>query len=117
MAKDAGLTKMPVIPSVEEFVSKGLYQRATFFGCNKADQLTIVFFPNAKYSFDSNIGTSQFDYSVNDTLAMIANGNLIATQNNDKDWPVCLACGITHKHVRRMPIECNACLDKYCHKP
>jgi lysophospholipase len=106
---------MPAVPTPEEFVAKGYHQRATFFGCHQQDQLTIVFLPNAKYSFDSNVPTAQFDYSANDTHAMIANGNMVATQNNDKDWPLCLACGITHKNARKLPKQCKACLAKYCH--
>ena len=47
-AKKAGLTRMPFIPDVATFMTKGLDKRAGIFGCNKKDQLTIVFLPNAK---------------------------------------------------------------------
>ena len=114
-AKVSGLKKMPFIPSVEIFTSKGLNKRATIFGCDNRDQLTIIYLPNLNYtSFEANVPSAQFDYSKNDTLAMIAHGNRVATQNNDKEWPLCLGCAIAHKSVRRMPEKCKGCLDKYC---
>lgn len=48
-AKSAGLTRMPVIPSVDTFVSQGLNKRPTFFGCNNASQMTIIYMPNVNY--------------------------------------------------------------------
>jgi lysophospholipase len=116
MAQASGLTRMPYIPSIETFMSKGLYKRATFFGCDNREQLTIIYLPNTNYTYASNIATAQFDYSINETRAMIANGNKIMTQNDDQDWPICLGCGIAHKSVRRMPGQCKACLEKYCYK-
>ena len=38
---NAGLTKMPFIPSVETFVAEGLNKRPTFFGCDDMSKVTI----------------------------------------------------------------------------
>ena len=38
---NAGLTKMPFIPSVEIFIAEGLNKRPTFFGCNDTSKITI----------------------------------------------------------------------------
>jgi lysophospholipase len=48
---NAGLTKMPVIPSVETFIAEGLNTRPTFFGCNDQTKLTIVCIPNVNILF------------------------------------------------------------------
>jgi lysophospholipase len=108
---------MPFIPPVATFMSQGLNRRATFFGCEKQDQLTIIYLPNVNYtSFASNPASSQFDYPKNDTISMISHGNLVATQNKDSEWALCLGCGIAHKSVRKMPEKCKDCLKKYCYK-
>ena len=116
MAKAAGLTRMPPIPSIDYFVSHNLTANAAFFGCHTSEILTIIWLPNAKFSYDSNVPTSNFDYAPNETMSMIKNGNMIATQGGDKDWPLCLACGITHKSATKMPDKCKVCLEKYCQK-
>lgn len=118
-AQRAGLTKMPFIPPVAEFVSKGLHQRATFFGCGDESKTTLIFLPNFNFtSFDSGVPTTQFDYSTQQTTDMIEAGNRIALQNGDKEWPKCLACGIVEKKVEEedLPGGCKKCLDKYCYK-
>ena len=115
LAKSAGLTKMPWVPSADKFIKQNLHKRASFYGCYAPDKATIIFLPNTNYtSFESNPPSSKFDYTKNETVAMIKNGNLIATQGKDKAWPTCLACGIVHKTARRMPEECKGCLEKYC---
>lgn len=105
---------MPVVPDLATFMTKGLYQRASFFGCNKKDQITIVFLPNAKFTYQSNIPTSQFDYEKKELLAMIENSVQIATQGGDPEWPTCLGCAIVHKSAKSVPTQCAACLQKYC---
>jgi lysophospholipase len=113
-AQNHKLTKMPSIPSSSDIVSKKLNKQAIFLGCNDASKVTIVWLPNQKWTYDSNVATSQFQFTVDDTAAMIKNGNGIATQGGDKQWPVCLACAIMHKSARYLPKECKACLEKYC---
>ncbi|QDS78049.1 hypothetical protein FKW77_003256 [Venturia effusa] len=96
-----GLTKMPFIPPVDEFVSKRLHQRATFFGCGDATKTTLIFLPNINYtSFNTGVASSQFEYPTQEIADMIEAGNKIATQNGDKEWPKCLACGIMEKKIK-----------------
>lgn len=122
-AQAAGLSKMPYIPDVTEFVSKGLNKRATFFGCNSAStgvasgKLFIIYLPNVNYTYASNQPTSKVQYSKAETIAMIGNGNAIASQNGDKGWPFCFACGIKAKDgVGNLPKGCGDCLKKYCYQ-
>lgn len=115
-AQAAGLTKMPFIPDVSTFVAKGLNKRATFFGCNSTNTVFIVYLPNVNYTFPSNQPTSKLQYSKAETDGMIKNGNQIATQNGDKNWPFCLACAVKHKDGSALPSGCNACFQKYCYR-
>jgi lysophospholipase len=113
-AQRVGLTRMPDIPPVSTFVSEGFNKRAVFFGCSDKTKLTIIYLPSVNYTYPSNQPTSKFQYAPNETAGMIANGNLIATQNGDSGWPLCFACGIMHKSSSSLPSGCNACLTKYC---
>ena len=114
-ANATGLTRMPAIPPAGTFVAEGLNKRATFFGCNDAAALTIVFLPNVNYTFPSNQPTLRLQYSKNDTDAMIANGVLVGTQNGDSCWPTCLGCAISKKTGEPLPEACQACFEKYCY--
>jgi lysophospholipase len=116
LAKSSGLTRMPWVPDANTFIANNLHKRASFFGCRNTNLTTIVFLPNTNYtSFESNPASSKFDYTKEETREMIKNGNLVATQGGDKEWPLCLACGIMHKrHTSQLPHECKACLEKYC---
>jgi lysophospholipase len=97
-------------------MSKGLDKRASFFGCNDTKALTIAFLPNTNYtSFNSGEPSSKFDYTNAEANGMIANGELIATQNGDPGWPVCLACAIVMKTGEKLPAACPACFEKYCY--
>jgi lysophospholipase len=113
-AQQVGLTRMPVIPPVSTFVSQGLNKRATFFGCNSNSTLTIIYLPNVNYTYPSNQPTAKLQYSVAETDAMIANGVLIGTQDNDAAWPVCLGCAMVKKAAAALPSACVACFTKYC---
>ena len=115
-AQGQGLTRMPFIPSVETFIAEGLNQRATFFGCNEKDKLTIIYLPNKAYTFNSGQSTFKLEYTVAETRAMIVNGNAIATQNGTAGWPTCLGCAIVKKTGEKLPKECTKCFDKYCFK-
>lgn len=67
---NAGLTKMPVIPSVDTFISQGLNKRPTFFGCNDASKVTIVYVPNVNYTYQSNVPTAKLQYMPDETAGM-----------------------------------------------
>jgi lysophospholipase len=112
---NAGLTRMPYIPSVATFISEGLNQRPTFFGCNDTDKVTIVYMPNYNYTTASNVSTSQLVYSKTQTNEMVANGVAIASVNGDKNWPVCLGCALLKKTGATLPTACTACFEKYCY--
>lgn len=114
-SKNAGLTRMPVIPSVDIFISKGLNTRATFFGCGDASKVTIVYLPNRQYSFNSGVSTGQLAYPKAETDAMIANGVVIATQGGDSEWGTCLGCAMMMKTGQALPSACTACFAKYCY--
>ncbi|KAJ9294824.1 hypothetical protein DTO271G3_6386 [Paecilomyces variotii] len=109
------LTRMPFIPSVETFLSEGLNTRATFFGCNDTDKLTIVYLPNAEFTYASNTSSLQLQYSAAETDAMIANGLAVADQGGDAGWATCLGCGIMMKTGDALPSDCTACFAKYCY--
>jgi lysophospholipase len=109
------LTRMPFIPSVETFVAEGLNQRATFFGCNATDKITIVYIPNFNFTFASNVPTAQLQYSEEETDEMIANGVAMAEQGGDDEWGVCLGCGIMSKAGGTLPEACTACFEKHCY--
>jgi lysophospholipase len=109
------LTRMPFIPPVETFVSEGLNQRATFFGCNDTSKITIVYLPNYNFTFTSNTATNQYEYPKTETSAMIANGVEIASQGGDASWGTCLGCALMMKTEQALPSECQACFAKYCY--
>jgi lysophospholipase len=109
-----GLTRMPFIPPSEEIIAKNLTSKAIFFGCDDLSKITLIWIPNAEYTFDSGTSTAQLSYSEADTDSMIANGVEVATQGGDAQWATCLACGIMLKSGEALPSTCTACLDEYC---
>ena len=111
-----GLTRMPVIPPVATFIAEGLNVRPTFFGCNDTSKTTIVYLPNADYTYNSGQSTLKLEYTQAETDAMIANGVQVAAKGGDPGWPLCLACGIMKK-VRgaALPKGCGACYTQYCY--
>ncbi|PSK35009.1 Lysophospholipase 1 [Elsinoe australis] len=115
-AREVGLTKMPPVPDNATFVAQGLNKRATFFGCDDPETITMVFLPNVAYDFMSNTATAKVQYSRNETAGVIGNGNLIATQNGDAEWPRCLGCAVQLKTGTTLPDGCQACLDRYCYR-
>ncbi|KAM0194727.1 hypothetical protein ACHAPA_008635 [Fusarium lateritium] len=110
----AGLTRMPLIPSVKTFVTEKLHQKPTFFGCHKADVATIIFIPNFNYTFESGQPTSKIQYHRNETVGMINNGVEVGNYGGNDNWPLCLACGIMKKHDGHLPEGCAACFEEYC---
>jgi lysophospholipase len=109
-----GLTRMPVIPPPSTFASQNLTSRATFFGCHDKTKLTIIYLPNVAYSFASNQPTARLLYAAADVDAMVANGVLIGTQDDDEEWPTCLACAVMMNSALVLPSACTACFTKYC---
>jgi lysophospholipase len=115
-ARNAGLYRMPVIPSPEVFLSNGLNQRPTFFGCNTTITATIVYLPNFNYTFPSNQPTFESIYSQTGTDGMIANGIEVASKGGDPGWAICLGCAIMIKSPRAaLPAGCAACYQQYCY--
>ncbi|KAF2140794.1 uncharacterized protein K452DRAFT_359788 [Aplosporella prunicola CBS 121167] len=115
IAKEAGLARMPEIPSTETFVSEGLNVRPTFFGCNDTNVMTIVYLPNAEYDHASNTTTLTLKYLAEQTEAIIGNNVQVVTQGEEPEWAGCLACGIMAKTNQDLPEECTSCLNKYCY--
>lgn len=114
VSRDAGLTKMPVIPPVATFISQRLNQKPTFFGCNDPNTVTIIFIPNTNYTYPSGQPTSKLQYSPDETDGMVANGVQIANYGGKANWPLCLACGVMKKSGENLPRGCQACFDEYC---
>ncbi|KAJ6102327.1 hypothetical protein N7486_004754 [Penicillium sp. IBT 16267x] len=71
---NANLTRIPYIPSMDTFLSEGLNKRATFFGYNATDKITIVYLPNLNLTYPSNTSTLKLQYLVTKTEGMIGNG-------------------------------------------
>ncbi|ESZ89919.1 lysophospholipase [Sclerotinia borealis F-4128] len=111
----AGLTRMPIIPSVETFIAEGYNTRATFFGCGDTSKVTIVYLPNAEFTFASNVPTIQLIYPKASSAGIIANGVGVATQGNDSEWPTCLGCAFMEKTGQALPSACTACFTKFCY--
>jgi lysophospholipase len=114
-SQNANLTRMPYIPSVDTFLSEGLNKRATFFGCNATDKITIVYLPNVNITYQSNQSTLRPQYSVAETEGMIGNGVAVANQGGESGWATCLGCAIMMKTGTKLPAECQACFQKYCY--
>lgn len=109
------LTRMPYIPSVDTFVSEGLNKRATFFGCDETDKLTIVYIPNVNITYPSNQSTYKLQYDEDETDGMIGNGLAMADQGGEEEWGTCLGCAIMKKSGNQLPANCNACFEKHCY--
>lgn len=114
-AEKEGLTRMPAIPSADVFVSEHLNQKPTFFGCDTAETVTIIFIPNYNYTYPSGQSTDKIQYYVNQTMGMIENGVAIANEGGKEGWPLCLACGIMKKSGERLPEGCWKCFEEYCY--
>ncbi|KAK1084595.1 Lysophospholipase 1 [Friedmanniomyces endolithicus] len=115
-AEAQSLTKMPTIPPTSTFVALYLSSQARFFGCHQPDAITIVWLPLVSYSGTTASDISSVDVEVSEanTDSISRNGKLIATQNNDPQWPTCLACAISLKTASSLPAGCGACFARYC---
>lgn len=114
-AQKVGMKKMPVIPPPATFVKEKLNTRATFFGCNTPDTLTIAYLPNVPYVANSNVSTVLVEFNQTQVGQIISNGNKVATQNGAKDWSECLACAMMKKTKKAMPKACTGCFAKWCY--
>ena len=114
-AQMAGLTKMPVIPPSSTFVSKGYNIRPTFFGCNDASKITIIYLPNHNYTFPSGESTEKLEYTPAETSGMIMNGQQVGTYGMSSTFPTCLACAIVKKTGDKLPAACASCFNTFCY--
>lgn len=130
-------TPFPFVPNVEEFLSKGLAQRPTFFGCsaanltglasyhnntvNATDIPLVIYMPNSRYSFDANISTYKMDIEPSDMSGIVSNGFSVSTRGNftaDNMWNKCVGCAIIRREQERSGAEqsdeCKQCFANYC---
>ncbi|KAK4112865.1 hypothetical protein N656DRAFT_708955 [Canariomyces notabilis] len=124
-------TLLPVVPDDTAFLSLGLNNRPTFFGCDINNftltdpQATmpplVVYLPNAPYTHMSNYSTFTPSYSRQDIDGAILNGFNAATQGNgtlDRNWPACVACAVMSRSWARtrtaVPAQCASCFQRYC---
>lgn len=122
-------TFFPAVPDVNTFISQGLNNRPTFFGCvgsnitsdpSKVPPL-IVYIPNAPFTFNSNVSTTTLEYTHAERDLMIENGYNIATRGNgtlDATWAACVGCAIVHREQERKGVaqtaQCKKCFTDYC---
>lgn len=104
--------RFPAVPAAGSFSTKS----AQIFGCDDAEAVTVIYLPNAEWTYPSNTSTLQLQFSAAETQAMIENGNAVATQGGDESWGTCLACAVMLKQMgeANLPEGCAACLEQYC---
>lgn len=104
--------RFPAVPAAGSFSTKS----AQIFGCDDEEAVTVIYLPNAEWTYPSNTSTLQLQYTSAETKAMIENGNAVATQGDDEAWGTCLACAVMLKQVgqENLPQGCAACLEQYC---
>ena len=118
-AQAAGLARMPTIPPPATFAQNGWDKAPVFFGCNDTASMTIVYLPNAPFSYNSGQSTAKLQYAAAETDAMIANGVQVGAFGGSKTWATCLGCGILEGQAARegkqLPAACAACLKQFCY--
>ncbi|KAL2258855.1 hypothetical protein VTK26DRAFT_7671 [Humicola hyalothermophila] len=123
-------TLFPPVPDDRTFVSLGLNNRPTFFGCDPANFTLsgsqtvpplVVYLPNAPYTAMSNVSTFTPSYSPDQRDAIIRNGYDAATQGDgslDGEWRACVACAVMSRSWSRTntaaPAQCGRCFERYC---
>jgi lysophospholipase len=114
-AAEAGLTRMPFVPSPSVFIAQNITERPVFFGCNDSSTATVVWIPNAPLTpAGGAIETAQVQINVTQTESMVANGVAVGSQNDSMEWAVCLGCAIMEGSGTVLPGECGNCFSKYC---
>lgn len=123
--------------SAEEFVSKGLNRKPSFFGCNGTGLITdeisgensdefnymkplLVYIPNTNMTKISN--TSQVVFSDEQRALMIKGGYEVATRGNfteDDEFAQCIGCAILRRTQERRGLkvgdQCSRCFERYCY--
>ncbi|KAI0028749.1 phospholipase B [Vararia minispora EC-137] len=129
--------QFPPIPGNEaQFISTGVRQRPTFFGCDPqqspAEYPLVVYLPNSP-PFNgkdpvSNTGTFQIQYDLLHTRQFIdqVHANVLAgfkpnTTEADPSFGKCLQCAALDRARRTVNITrstfCQTCFDQYCFDP
>ncbi|KAH0827839.1 phospholipase B [Lanmaoa asiatica] len=128
----------PIPSSAQDFVSTGVNQRPTFFGCNPsqipAEYPLIIYIPNSppldgSYPA-SNTGDLQFTYSplqtavfINQAFQNTLGGFKPNTNSPDPNWGRCLQCAaLDRARLRFTPPPqrsdfCAQCFSQYCYDP
>ncbi|KAK4494532.1 hypothetical protein PRZ48_013888 [Zasmidium cellare] len=109
-AQAKGLSKMPLIPTPQEYKAQNLSSRAQFFGCHSKDKTTIVYLPN---DLSSQISNQQYFFTPDEIEYLFSGGKDLVTQKDYLEWPRCLACGIMHKGSQSLLKSCDKCVEKY----
>ncbi|TIB59739.1 hypothetical protein E3P77_04158 [Wallemia ichthyophaga] len=118
------------VPTPEQFVAQGLNTRPTFFGCNSSDVTNynesrhtpiVGYIPSYPYVFESNQSTFKLEYSDEEYIGMINNGEASTSLNglvSDGEWKRCLACALVDRARERNGVdrsaECQTCFDDWC---
>jgi lysophospholipase len=127
----------PIPSSAQEFLSTGVNQRPTFFGCDTqvpAEYPLIIYIPNAP-PLDgsppaSNTGNLQFSYSplsaavfINQAFHNTLGGFKPNTTSPDPNWGTCLQCAaLDRARLKLTPVlprsdVCTQCFLQYCYDP
>lgn len=127
----------PYVPLADVFVSEGLNERPTFFGCdakNLSDLIDyhnvdfpatdiplVVYMPNNYQSYEGNTSTFKMSYDRDEVTSVIQNGFEVSLRGNfsdDSDWAKCVGCAIIRREQERKDdeqlSECANCFQKYC---
>ncbi|KAL4078419.1 lysophospholipase catalytic domain-containing protein [Scleroderma yunnanense] len=128
----------PIPSSAQSFISTGVNQRPTFFGCNPsqnpAEYPLVIYLPNSPPLDGSppatNTGDMQLSYTlvftevfVNQAFANTFGGFLPNTTSPDPNWGKCLQCAaIDRARLKLSPTVsrssmCSQCFAQYCYDP
>ncbi|PSR76524.1 hypothetical protein PHLCEN_2v8427 [Hermanssonia centrifuga] len=128
----------PIPSSPEEFISTGVRQRPTFFGCNPTqippEFPLVIYLPNSPpLNGDdpvTNTGTFKIDYTplhsrifVDQAHANTIGGFLPKSESVDPNWGQCLQCAaIDRSRFKLSPVIprsdfCSKCFFQYCFEP
>lgn len=111
-AQQKGLSRMPKVPTDEEFVSQNLSSGAQFYGCHDPEVATVIFLPNTELGIPNELSFAEalLNKTFDGGLAMVTQSQ----SSGESEWAACLACAIVHKNVTELPDVCTGCLEKYC---
>lgn len=112
-AQAAGLKSMPQIPTVAQMQAAGQNRKPTAFGCNDNTTSTFIYVPYDTFVPQTQ-ATNNLTTTPEQTNNYIKDGNLLATNNGNTQWPQCVACLVMKKKATSLPSFCNACFTTYC---